>query len=477
MKTETMCFVVYGADFTRMARERLLEDDPGHAWRIASCIMGDEGAERVAIEILQGKTRLTGDSSSGMTPEIETAVVREAHENALAWLYAGRIRINGLWYRPIAHVTDCGPNDMKNDHGRVVRPPSSGKFGGYINRPWHYARPKEIVPDETPDIIFEPCGELPHWMQPTLSPAVAVEAWRAVGRTLEERSHSLWYSFSEPVTDEARDAAVEAEELAAAWGTPAQRDARRDAEYAEQDRRKAERRAAWRSAILEQAKGDLIKLTWPATGKHPAGEAMIPRTPFVRWVVERYPRLRHLGAPTWNNVCPWGMKLQNDSSDHSDWMIGGGLFDALDDGYLQHPSYDAAISLMSEMLEELGQRINDGILILSPGHCSITSRVVHGKLNTPSPIGSIVVLPDLRPAYLAAIKDAAAVLTEAGGAASHLANVGRDCALPMLLVPDALRRFAAGARITVDAENGGVDLAREANDEDAPDVGPACYPF
>ena len=60
-------FRINGEDLTRLIRERLLEDAPGHAWRIASCLGNQDAKDRssgvadAALKILQGKAKLVGD--------------------------------------------------------------------------------------------------------------------------------------------------------------------------------------------------------------------------------------------------------------------------------------------------------------------------------------------------------------------------------------------------------------------------------
>lgn len=205
-------FQISGADFTRIARERLLEDAPGHAWRIASSIGNDDGDDReagvadVALGILNGTKKLVGNESSLRVVK-ETSAATAKHMTQVREIYAGRIRIRDKWYRPIAYVTNCGPRDMKNDHGVPVQ--RYGPNKGYTNRAWHYAGRDEIVVEHTgyPDpehpsikreVIFRTCGERPHWMDVPLSPQIALDEYLATGHGLEERSHTKWYGDDVP---------------------------------------------------------------------------------------------------------------------------------------------------------------------------------------------------------------------------------------------------------------------------------------
>jgi phosphoenolpyruvate synthase/pyruvate phosphate dikinase len=101
------------------------------------------------------------------------------------------------------------------------------------------------------------------------------------------------------------------------------------------------------------------------------------------------------------------------------------------------------------------------IVMLSPGPTAI-GPVVHGKRGTVAPKGSVVILPDLRPAWLPVIVDAVAVITEEGGATAHLANVARAQSLPILRWPGALKIWhREGDVVRVDAEDHEVSDVRD----------------
>ena len=303
-------FSISGADFTRLARERLLEDNPGSAFRIASCLIGDDGGEAdAALGILQGTKKLVGNERK-MNLVDEKAAVTQKHREKVEWLYAGRIRINDRWYRPIAQVTSFGIKDLVNDRRIEVRRTENwlqSAVQGFINRQWHYCYPSEIAPladqpIEDADVIFESCGELPHWMTPPRDAQAAIEQWRAAGRQLEERGHALWYpryksgyfaddavatldEMAEILGDEDTDydrfrddedrkeVLVDArvdrtrEERRIEDELKRQQRERTDAEEAEADARAEAARQArirvLRTKILDQAGTNLIELSWP----------------------------------------------------------------------------------------------------------------------------------------------------------------------------------------------------------------------
>ena len=446
MSTQVVHFTVAGADITRIARDTLLSDEPGKAWRILTTGLHGDGIEKAAIEVLSGRSKLIGDSTSGIRIRAETARTRERFEQKLRWIYAGRIRINGKWMRPTAEVTNYGPSDLWNNHGKPVTRVERGRRSGFIGRGWHYCLPAEILVDET--IIFEPCGERPMWWPELSSTKEALAEWASVGRTLSERGWEQIYG------DRYEDAAVvtnlyEDEDGEDVPKAVLDAEARRlieieDGERERDDERRASFLAKLREEILKQANGDLIELAWDDE------KVMVPRAPFLHWCFGRRDKLQHL-APPWTPVSPFGLKMMGDDPYHSDWMVGAGL-DLVN--YHAHPSYNAAIKLMGDLQIQMA---GFTCTVLVEGKEAI-GRVVHPKLGEEVEKGTIVVLPNLNPKYLKSTINAAAVITEVGGATAHLSQVGRERSLPMVLVKDARRVFPKGVEVIVNTKEGTVEI-------------------
>jgi phosphohistidine swiveling domain-containing protein len=148
------------------------------------------------------------------------------------------------------------------------------------------------------------------------------------------------------------------------------------------------------------------------------------------------------------------MKLQMDDQNHTDWMVGAGLGEELWASYWDEDIRRASWDELFRVQEEYSR---SEVAVLCPGP-SATGRVVKGKRGERSAVGAVVLLPNLDPAFLEATLDVAAVITEQGGAVAHLVSVGRERALPIVRVKDALKRYLEGMRVTVDTEQAEVKV-------------------
>jgi pyruvate,water dikinase len=69
--------------------------------------------------------------------------------------------------------------------------------------------------------------------------------------------------------------------------------------------------------------------------------------------------------------------------------------------------------------------------------------------------GDVLVTKVAGPALASILPRVSAVVAELGGSTSHLASLGRERGIPMVLgVPDATRRIADGAMVAVDGVAG-----------------------
>lgn len=504
MVAHQMTFQIHGDFLTTTARNRVLDDNPGSAWRILTSCDG-EGIADAAVAILSGHKRFEGINDLVLVDDDTDEA--KAYRERLAWLYAGRKKINTQWYRPVARVVDFGIRDLRNDHGMPVNPWAPGM--GYRNRQWHYAYfGREIAPECTnDDVIFEICGERPHWMNEPRTIDDAIEEFLKVGRGLERRGHSIWYPGNDgidlevhqyPHGNNGRKARNDTDFVGASWDRPPpgrehskhvdrvmtacdaldEISEEMDLEEAEEKQREEDRKkfvAELRAKILAQAGTDLVELRWNAEelteqeiawGKipHPAGTKMVPRAPFLHWAFDRQKRFKDL-LPPWKTISPGSMKQTLDNPNHTDWIIGAGL-DPIDDRqlYMWGPLMKAAMELASKYQDEFydlqkenvvevhnPEDVHTDVHVLSPGPIA-TGVVHHGVKSKPCPKGAVVVLPDLHPKYVETVKDAVAIVTETGGGTAHLVQVGREQFLPIMRLPNALALFNEGDLIIVNTD-------------------------
>ncbi len=119
-------FSITGEAFTRLAREMFLSERPDKAYRFVTQGLGggsDGEAAALAPRLLDGTKCLIGDESGMEAADDPDATEYRAR---VRWLYAGRINVQGFWYRPCAVVTSGGTDDAwyatKNNGGMCPSP-------------------------------------------------------------------------------------------------------------------------------------------------------------------------------------------------------------------------------------------------------------------------------------------------------------------------------------------------------------------
>lgn len=453
-------FRIDGEDLTQLARDLFLEDQPNRAWRlIAQGLMGGDSLDAVARQVLDGDLKLVGNETDGIdaVPDTDSA----EYKQRVRWLYAGRMRVCGTWYRPRAIVTQYGPGDAEwafkhvgglRDPGNELRINSVwvagrtlayGHTGDIVVVVRHKAGQFRVY-DEGPDarasrMLWEPCAEPPHWWPELATPEAAFAAFEAAGRTLVCESYEKSHFKAEddfarapqlPRTAQPDVPAVprlSPEDLHAAL----QRE-RDDAER--QARAHRSLCAMWRKTILERNGGEMLDLT-DVEGNV---VATVPKRPFMAYALART-ESKHLAS--WEPVCPQGLKLPGDSRAHTDWFVGMG--GTLEDGYpYDSPLHRAATHTMF-LVQEAVAGVSCSVLVPGPA--------VEGVVGQ-----DVVVLPNLAPDHLPKLLTARAVITEQGGELAHLAQVALERSIPMVRMEDARTRFRPGMRVRVDATRGEV---------------------
>jgi phosphohistidine swiveling domain-containing protein len=426
-------FVVEGEALTRIARDLLLSEMPGKAWRFLKNGLSPGIGDHVC-DILDGEKKLIGDSSSGI--EVAKDTETASYRKTLAYIYAGRVRINGSWWRPRAEVVEFGEKDARSAMRDVSEVDSIQQAVALQRLIWrrrvgYYAMDGECVVEINQKvegrprgkmhdlIIFEPCGEAPFWWDELRDPADALEQFLKVGRRLDQES-------CESVTER-----VEANETARIPARIRAEEEQLDREEEEEAREAAfrKREEEIKAKVWEQAGDDFFELK--------VAERMfrIPRAPFEQWALHRT-SLKDRAKP-WEAVAPSGMKMQFDDPNHTDWVLASGM--TFDEAY-RGPVHNAVMNACFRLQQQFGD-FECAVVIGGP--------FVRGRVGE-----EIAVVKDLHPDRVPEVENAKAIITQAGGKMAHLAVLSMERGIPVLRVEDALEEFPKGLLLEIDPSAG-----------------------
>ncbi len=446
----TDCFHITGKTFTELARGFMLDERPDKAWRfVINSLGGSAEVLALAPKLLDGFKCLVGDEH-GMEPadDVESAdyVLRVRR------LYAGRVLIRGRWFRPYAVVVSVGPDDARFATELTgCGAPARGITPQNVAEQWYRAR-AHFYGAQTEDlaldceseprgyVLFEACGAPPVWHPENVTPDDALKHYLAAGKRLREEGYCAHRTslgteerdvvlarYASKKSPEEIERKMREDDLAAEIET-----ARFDAEV-----------VRVRDVVQSRCAGDTIDLA-DLDGRV---IAKVPRVPFLNYALWRT-SMRHL-APPWEPVSRIGMKQGGDDPFHSDWFFGAGF--TYDDRYpYDGEMHKAATSTLIRVQREYCH-FSCGVLVSGP--------TVSGVVGE-----NIVVLPNLSMDYYEAACRASAIITEAGGALVHMAIVLREQGVPIVLVPDARKRYPKGTSVIVDAEHGDVRIIDAAAD-------------
>ena len=461
--TEIVHFTITGGALTRHVRDLMLSDEPSKAWRTIVDGLHGNGIEAIAPRVLDGLAEFTGNSSQGIAVSDRTD---NKYREQLHYIYGGRLRHRGQWYRPVAYITHFGTEDATHATRSLGFAPNKLSLGFSAwadQRASYYMDNTELafelqVENQTRTVIFELCSEPPVWWPALPNPQAALDAALKVGRRLdtrgpetarEERELRARFLATEDHATPNEDGELEpmrgTRHLDAPARAPRVTELRELTASEERDFELDESVLDWRAAILAQAKDEWIELR---AGDDGTGEviARVPKAPFICWAIRRTP-LYHL-MPAWTPVCPSELKQQGDDPYHTDWYIGAG-FD-LSRRYSHTDELgSAALRIFSRLQEEL---CGFQCAVLSPGPPG--AEEIEGRVGD-----DIVVLADLNPDHLSEILTARAVITEQGGELAHLAQVAMERSIPMLLCRDARKLYPKGKLVRVDPSNGAIRIS------------------
>lgn len=439
-------FTITGEAMTEIARDLLLSDEPGKAYRLLADHLIGEGANMAAVGVLTGTHALEGDNHSGIDLVESSAVERERFEKCIAEIYAGRVRVFGKWMRPAAVVRTFSVEDAKwaSKKARTV----NGKASKFIldwklHRASYYRKDSEHiefleVPGQEPGfVIFEPCSELPHWMEPAKNYQDAVRQFIESGRTLWERGVAK-------IDEDDFDSDFED------WDT-------QDDDKCEYENRYEGKIESLAQDIKAQAGSDTFILKVSEDK-----QLVVPRAPFIRWALRNCDDISS-EAPDWKNVSPSGLKMMSDDPNHTDWVLGSGL--SLEEAYdedLRRASWDEAFRIQEELRasKEKFSGIRAAMEMLSNSiHKAAT--IVDAGVRSGLVGQDIAVFPDSSPHRASMLDGKSGVIVEEGGKLAHFAVVSKGKGITVMRCKGACTLFEEGQRVTLNPKTGRITVEDE----------------
>jgi len=510
-------FSLEGAWFADMARDLLREG----AWERALAMLTDslQGiTHEQAVAILRGRATLSGWSSKDGGIEYEelpdTHELAQEMDHVHDYLYGSCFRWRDDYWKPYAVVAGLGEPDM--EFARTGRARTLRSSGFPDRERWRYAALRSLfyansvdsdlvvyVPFPSADsgtvVLCERTKMPPTWVRAaTEAPERHLQALLEAGRTWQMRGA---LELQSSVGKRGKQAPSRALTPAQAVQSPKEVSAEFLARLevvqtleelsflrAQFDRRfeeashwddtdpivgaekaaEAKRLELCRKAISAQADAEggwmELKVTDregdPIPGQ--AATLRVPRNPFLLWCLNGYDFENHgKERPSWQPVCPRGMKMYGDDPHHTDWMVGAGLDP--ESAYEADPaSYAARVQASAYLLRTriYSEWCQADFVILARGKQDrLYGEVVFPKPGEAVPPGSIVVIPHAGPEYQATLVSACkadqsgragAVICEVGGRLAHLAVVGREFGHTLLLLQNAMRRLKPGTLVTLD---------------------------
>lgn len=431
-------FVIEGEFLTERARLMVLSETPGAAWRfLRDSLLGqDPGTtSQVAIEVLKGESRLIGDSSVGV--EVEDEKDARLYLKQKSFIYSGRVRIEGAWYRPYKQI-----QSTKGIAEDFLMEEYLARFMGHGRRVVRIRKG-----DKTDFYLFEAVGEPPFWEDEKITTVEeAIADCKKAGRKIEVWDDVIPEGESDPTPPPPKKPRVTKALKEAAKKARDEEQARLDAKYAEEDRIQEERIEQFRAQVRKQAEEQgLPPIVLELEDGSPTEKGTlleVPRAPFMHWAL-RLTKLGHL-APPWKPVAPSGLKMPGDNVYHTDWILGAGLSMGLS-------TYDslemkAAYRKMYEIVTEVTEFQS---VVLSEGK----GKAVEGTVGK-----DILVVPDAHPSRVPEMLKAKAVITEMGGMLMHLAIVARENKIAMFLMPGAVKKIPPGSLVFLDPKTGEVRI-------------------
>jgi phosphohistidine swiveling domain-containing protein len=454
VQSSQISFGIDGGAIAEHARLMVLSKD----WRGALKLLTNHIPFNAALGILTGERDITGcseDNSLKVGAADQTCDEISGYLHTLAFQNAGLYRDGDNVYQPQYCIDVLGEYDFDKLKGLAeqcewfddqflkarIQHYAGGGMTNFVTFPVDHANTRVIdfrrakAPQDMA-IIWKQISDYPLWVEPLNDPYEAIKAFMDV-RRLEHTG--AWF---------------EGEGDAYLHYLETTRNLLTDEEYETRnqlsDARYAEQLAMMRAEIEDQAgpkDGDgwirLPLMDNPGLWTGDDDDEMlmkverylsVPKLPFYHWALSNVPGVELGVHQKWNRVSPLGMKTTNDDMYHSDWVIGAGLDPRT--FYSNEKMVDSSSYFMRSKIvftetsfefiplsRSEKKSVRGKIKILKPGET-----LEKGQIGVCETAGV-----EYHNALISAAKNGCALICKTGGRLAHLAIVGREMDVPVIL--------------------------------------------
>lgn len=468
-QSRTVSFSITGEYLTDHARLCVLSKD----WRTAIRILGEDiqgSNTEIALAVLKGEKKFIGTSGDEENPinlvddsidDPETS----RYLDTLAFQNAGLLKVEGAVYRPRWLIEALGPDDYdfaRKESGyserntREFMIQRAKYYAGNSGIEYHVTLPRSnAITSERVDlrqvedanewiVLWEPIADYPFWVN------VHHDAGAAMADFLAHRSLDR-NGADTTILDMKLESPAEYE-----------RYLRKGHDLTrEEDEERADLLEREYQADLKQLRAEIEKQAGPKGGEgwmrlgvfndqdkiykddvQPDYYLDVPKQPFLIWALNGNHAAKLGVVKEWRPICPSGMKMMNDDRFHTDWVVGAGL----DPARFNREHEDVDMSAQAQRLDLCFELMNFEFAPLSKSD----KRSVSGKVRFLKPgetleKDQIGIIQTASVEYDAALRSAAkhgtALICITGGPLAHIAVVGREMNVPIILWDKAVHLF------------------------------------
>lgn len=466
-KTIQVNMSISGEFLTSHSRLMVLSNDWRGALEILTggLLSDDESidANALALSILKGEKCLVGNSNSekGITLQDQDQSCPELarYLQTVKFQNAGLFRFKSKVYRPYARVDALDDNDFcaardKTLHSKLTQPDF------VIARAMYYApnsehivtlpatkpidvRTMDLRDEEDPSqflMIWEPWTDYPLWLKPTTDAKAAIENFtrdRGFRYSNTTGADTYYLDMKKQNIQEYEEFLLDRNSSL----TESQEDERnalldrRHKNYLNESKAKIESRLGPRGGddwLRVPVYNDEEKIR--VEGAVPDSYVEVPKLAFQHWALENIPAVELGALQPWEPVTFSGMKQQNDSVYHNDWVVGAGI---------DPDEYTRNHVLLDKSAQHLRFKIASEMAKFEVVPlCKSTKGYFSGKVRWVAPgeelkKGEVGVIPHAGVEYDAALRSAAkhktGIICKVGGPLAHMVVVGREMDVPVVM--------------------------------------------